>query len=196
MKFNWNEQKTIATFEHKNATGKVFRIGDQHKLYIEGQNVRNRKQPECKLITVGYFKSEKSIERWLGSYSYDPKNKKPVAGDVVEFKPGQWYTFNYSGGADGKTPKGGIGRIEGIGRWKADEYHICANLGSAHHDLKGNCSISGGPFCSLEEEELEPTDRTMEIQFWNWGTNGPGADQGVYFTKKVRVWECSSKKEL
>ena len=110
-------------------------------------------------------------------YAANNRITTPHAGDVVDF--GEFagkYPFIY----------GQYGRIEGVGVGMAheDEAHVCCEMGSAflaEHNGAVSVSISGGPFCCINLDDLEPTLRLHPATFWNWGNNGSGAGRGVEY---------------
>ena len=106
-------------------------------------------------------------------------NLIPRPGDPIMFLKYLHPRLDY-----GKT-----GRIDGVKHWCNDgEIHICHEQGSAFLFDSGNVSISGGPFSCVKIEHLKSTGRVKTVQFWNWGTNLPGAGQGVYFTEDRPLW--------
>jgi hypothetical protein len=104
--------------------------------------------------------------------------KKPKPGDPIDFgedyknNPYPYNTARY-------------GRVEGKPSWvREDEIHICCELGSAFWGLfeesqKSYVSISGGPFATVKDSDLEPAYILKSTPFWNWGNNMPGGGQGV-----------------
>jgi hypothetical protein len=110
--------------------------------------------------------------------------QRPRSGDIVEFTDTEY-----------PHTQGKYGRIEGLGTWKEGEYHICCGLGSAFLCENGHVSICGGPFESVLPEELIPTYDTFRAEYWNWGNNSPGANQGVYYYFHRPVFRLIRKKK-
>ena len=61
-------------------------------------------------------------------------------------------------------------------------FDVCCEQGSAYLRSDGSVSISGGPFTRIHMARLEPMHELRSMDFWNWGPNSPGADQGVHYT--------------
>jgi hypothetical protein len=59
----------------------------------------------------------------------------------------------------------------------------------------GVVEASGGPWTSLSKEELKYIGKESRA-FWVWGSNGPGANCGLYFTADVNLWEWSDPEPL
>lgn len=88
-------------------------------------------------------------------------------------------------------PNGKLGRVDALydpaGSWaKEGELHVCVNGGSVFlgwdsKRRRATVSISGGPFTCVRLEDLQATYQVRVVDFWNWGDNSPGADQGVYY---------------
>ncbi len=110
------------------------------------------------------------------SKGYEASNRlcNPRSGDIIDFENFEGtYPFTH----------GRYGRIEevGTGYCEKDEVHLCCELGSAFLNDSGSVSISGGPFCVVKLDDLEPTLRTYPATYWNWGNNGSGGGHGVNY---------------
>jgi hypothetical protein len=92
--------------------------------------------------------------------------KTPHVGDLVDFGDS-------------------LGRIESLDWGMTGKMHVCETLGSAFlgklRDGTIYLSISGGPFRTINPEDLEPTMGAKVVPFWNWGNNGPGGSHGVEY---------------
>jgi len=106
----------------------------------------------------------------------------PKPGDIIEFTDTEY-----------PHTSGKYGRIEGMGIWKEGEFHICCHLGSAFLSENGRVSISGGPFESVKPDDLEPTFKLKYAEYWNWGNNLPGANQGVHYKIARPVFKLIKK---
>lgn len=99
---------------------------------------------------------------------------RPRAGDLIEWPNGKIGMVEYRGSDD--TVFADKGQV-----------HCCTHRGSAflmwsEQRREATLSISGGPFITVEMSDLEPTLRLMNVDFWNWGDNHPGADMGCQYT--------------
>ncbi len=66
-----------------------------------------------------------------------------------------------------------------------DRVSVCIGSCSMFLLESGAVSISGGPFCGLDLQDLESTHTLKTIRFWNWGDNCRAAHQGVdYFLQR------------
>ena len=112
-----------------------------------------------------------SIGKWGDVITEGPERLLEVrSGDIIQFPP-EFVKYPVSrefcrvSEVDEQT-----GRIS-----------IVDGMGSAFLFQDGHISISGGPFFSMWLEHLTPTKETHVADYWNWGSNLPGKDQGVYY---------------
>lgn len=98
---------------------------------------------------------------------YDMSNMKPQKGDIIEFVN---YNTLYKNA-----------NVESVDRFGL--MYVCEN-GSTFTD--GECfSTSGGSFARIHESNFEFVGYEHR-KFWTWGCHGSGANQGIYFTIKVK----------
>jgi hypothetical protein len=107
--------------------------------------------------------------------NYNTRCANPRPGDIVDF-----------GDFEGIYPftSGKYGTIEFSGESYAtnkNEIYVCCGGASVFLMDSGKVSISGGPFEVIPKANIEPTYATKQVNFWNWGNNSPGANQGVHF---------------
>lgn len=96
---------------------------------------------------------------------------RPKPGDIIYFdKPLRKYPVSH--------PHNRISTIDA----NTGMVSIVSGFGSAFLYENGELSISGGPFFSMHRSTLRPMHTLIAGQFWNWGDNLPGANQGVYYT--------------
>lgn len=98
------------------------------------------------------------------------RRTRPRSGDWV-----RWPEF-----MDGKH-RVSLGRIweVGTGYVGPDEVHVCEEPGRAFLLDDGQVDIGGGPFRVVKRADLIPTHECHTGQYWNWGNNRRGRDQGV-----------------
>ena len=116
--------------------------------------------------------------------------KTPHAGDVVDF--GEDYKNNpypYNCSRYGRIDSDNSVFCE-----KEGDYQVCFELGScflgwSEDKQKSYVSISGGPFEVINIKNLLSAERTMPVNFWNWGNNYIGAGQGVDYSIYRPVFE-------
>lgn len=106
-----------------------------------------------------------------GELNVSKRFQTPRPGDPVIFESKE-YPFNSSP----------YGRIDSSIYYEKGKISLCCGGASVFLGNNGEVSISGGPFESVRAIDLEPQLRLMKVDFWNWGENSPGADQGVHYT--------------
>lgn len=108
--------------------------------------------------------------------------KSPQPGDVIDFGVFQGeYPFNYK-----------YGRIDSRTRDKG-RISVCCGGASVFLNEDGSVNISGGPFHSVNLEDLEPAFELKTVRFWNWGDNGPGGGHGVDYYIPRPIFRLASR---
>lgn len=95
----------------------------------------------------------------------------PKAGDLIQFPEElQKYPISHE-----------YCRIQSVNeeKWTAS---VVNGMGSAFISENGHHDISGGPFFTMNLNDLDPLYMLKAADVWNWGDNLPGAGQGVHYT--------------
>ncbi|MEM9468368.1 MAG: hypothetical protein AAGA90_23570 [Actinomycetota bacterium] len=102
----------------------------------------------------------------------------PRSGDIV-----RWY--------DDRAPfadrprgwrNGRISDHHNRGLLEPGQIMICEELGSAFLRDDGTVDISGGPFRTIQADQLLATWQTYPAPVWNWAGASRGKDRGHHFT--------------
>ncbi|MFX0133032.1 MAG: hypothetical protein ACFFDN_05230 [Candidatus Hodarchaeota archaeon] len=87
-------------------------------------------------------------------------------------------------------PDGSIARVDDV---NSKSIGVCLHTSSVFLCESGKVSISGGPFESINLDDIEYTGELKNVIFWNWGDHLPGAHQGVYYHITRPLFKCISK---
>ncbi len=127
---------------------------------------------------VEYAGSEGMVTTSVDIRRFQP----PKPGDLVLIPDDAPYPYKNA------LSSGKYGRVDYVDA-ESGELHVCWG-GASVFLTKSGVSISGGPFSHIKISQLR-WDRVRMARFWNWGDNGSGAHQGVYFDLPRPVWELT-----
>jgi len=173
------------------ARGKIERfetLTDENiwRVFEYDENAVNNYNPKKPYVRVGGFESLKGIEDYYRQRVERLKDHVPRAGDIVIVDSDEWYA----------RKKGEFVRIETIdNRWGMENVaHVCCGLPSGFHNLRAGYSFSGGPWRCMEPKNFQFVGYKM-VTSWNWGMNGAGGGQGVYYFDLVKVFRTDNLSE-